>query len=188
MRRAIHPQTSAADPQAVRWVTDTGDLPVGRVWRAPGTLGPLLEFGAIPQMFLEKGSVWTWLMPGKTWAEHGPRIRDAISAALELPGWQVEEGSAELLGLIARDVIDGELADYIASHGGIISVVDTTADTLRLDFGGACEGCPAAGTTMHDRIESAVAARYPMLRSITRTTVDPQVKGFLGIPGVRGRC
>ncbi|GAA4895925.1 hypothetical protein GCM10025789_11940 [Tessaracoccus lubricantis] len=167
MKRAIHPQPAPGEPLAVRWVTDV-DLPVGLVLRAPGTLGPLMEYGVLTKVAVERAGVWTWLSEGHTWTDHGPRIRDAVAAAVDLEGWQVTEGSAELLSLVAREILEGELARYVASHGGRITVAEATATTLTLDFGGACEGCPAAGATLHDRIETAVRARYPLLEGVER--------------------
>ena len=87
----------------------------GRVLAAPGTVGPLLEFGVLTKLFVETDGVWAWLSPAQSWAEHGPRIRDAIAKAVDLDGWRIEEGSAELLGLIAREVLDGELKSYVDS-------------------------------------------------------------------------
>ncbi|NHB85026.1 hypothetical protein G7085_11555 [Tessaracoccus sp. HDW20] len=48
------------------------DLPVGLVTAAPGTIGPMLEYGVLTKAFVERGGIWTWLDPGRTWAEHGP--------------------------------------------------------------------------------------------------------------------
>lgn len=186
MKRALHPQAVPGQPQAIRWVTDL-DLPVGRVVAAPGTVGPMLEYGVITKLFTEKGGVWTWLDPAQTWTEHGPRIRDAIAQAVDLEGWEVEEGSSELLGLIATEVLEGELSSYVASHGGHITVSGSTEDTLTLDFGGACEDCPAAGSTLHDRIEATVKARYPALAKVGRLDGGHgATSGWLGIP-VPGR-
>lgn len=184
MKRAIHPQTIPGEQRAVRWVTET-DLPVGRVTRAPGTVGPMLEYGVLTKMLVERRGVWTWLAADHSWTEHGPRIRDAVAASLDLAGWVIDE-SPELLGLIAREVLEGELAGYVSSHGGHITVSTATATTLVLDFGGACEDCPAAGSTLHDRIEKTVRERYPSLVEVKRVGGEHQPRGWLGLP-VPGR-
>ncbi len=181
MKRAIHPESVPGEPRAIRWVTETG-LGAGRVLAAPGTVGPLLEYGVLTRILVEPQGVWTWLADGKTWTDHGPRIRDAVSAALTLDGWEISDGDADLLRLVAREVLDGELSAYIASHGGHIAVSEADVDTLTLDFTGACEDCPAAASTLHDRIETAVRARYPRLGGIRRTGAEPRHRGFLGIP------
>ncbi|MBK7822074.1 MAG: NifU family protein [Tessaracoccus sp.] len=178
MRRSIHPQ--AGPDEAVRWVTDVA-LPVGRVVAAPGTLGPLLDYDVLTRVFVEPGGVWTWLAPGLSWTDHGPRIRDAVSAAVDLDGWRIDEDD-DLLALIARDVVDGELAGYISSHGGVITVESAADGVLTLDFGGACTDCPAAGSTLHDRIESAVRERYPALVAVQqRPRQASRPHGWIGV-------
>lgn len=181
--RPIHPQAVPGESQAVRWVVATGDLPVGEVRHAPGTLGPLLEYGVITRMLLEADGVWTWLAPDHTWLDHGPRIREAITSALDLDGWDIEPGSADLLGFIARDVLEVELAAYIASHGGRITVVGHDDESVLVDFGGACDGCPASGQTLHQRIETAIRARYPRLRTVTRKGEPERGLPLLPMPG-----
>lgn len=186
MIRTIHPQSVPGEPQAIRWVADL-ELPVGRVRSAPGTIGPMLEYGVLTKVFVERGGVWTWLDPAQTWTEHGPRIRDAVALALDLDGWEIEEGSDELLGLIAREVLEGELATYVASHGGHITVSGVADGVLTLDFGGACEDCPAAGSTLHDRIEATVRRRFPALVEVRRLSGGHgALSGWLGLP-VPGR-
>lgn len=168
MRKPIHPEAVTGEPQAIRWVVDTGELPVGEVVHAAGTLGPMMQYGVITRMFVERGSVWTWLSPDHTWTDHGPRIRDAVVAAIDADGWDITDGSAELLRFIADDIVRGQLFSYITSHGGQISVVEATIDTVVLDFGGACADCPAAGRTLHDRVETTIKDRYPQLRQISK--------------------
>ena len=89
-RRPIHPEKVDDHSHVIRWVTDTGALPVGEVTSAPGTLGPLLEYGVLDRVHIEAGAVVTWVRQDLDLTEHGPRIRDAISLALGLDGWDVE--------------------------------------------------------------------------------------------------
>ena len=70
----------------------------------------------------------------------------------------------------------------MSSHGGHITVESSTASSLVLDFGGACEDCPAAGATLHDRIEATVRDRYPGLAEVTRVGGEHQPRGWLGLP------
>ncbi len=168
VRRPIHPEAVTDEPQAIRWVVDTAGLGSGEVLHAAGTLGPMMQYGVIPRMLVERGSVWTWLAEGHSWADRGPRVRDAVLAGIDADGWEITDGSADLLHFIADDVVRGQLSSYISSHGGRIRVVSTTVDSVMLDFGGACTDCPAAGSTLHDRVEVAIRERYPRLREISR--------------------
>lgn len=180
----IHPETVPGEPQAVRWVVPTGGVSVGEVRRAPGTFGSMLEYGVISRALVEADGVWTWLEPDQSWAKVGPRVRDAIVSSLPEKGWEVEKGSVDLLRFVAGDVVDQQLAGYIASHGGTIQVVDVDEETVQLDFGGACEDCPASGQTLHQRIETAIRARYPGLKSVSRVGEKPKSGiAWLSIPG-----
>ncbi len=180
--RPIHPEAIPGEPLAVRWVVNTSPLSVGEVRKAPGTFGPMLEYGVIERALVEGDGVWTWLAPEQSWAEHGPRIRDALSSALDLEGWEVEGGSADLLRLVATDVVGNQLAGYIRSHGGQITVVANDAESVDLDFGGACEDCPASGQTLHQRIETAIRARYPKFKTVRRIGKGNR-PAWLNMPG-----
>ena len=188
----IHPEAVPGDPQAVRWVVPTGGVPVGEVRGAPGSFGSMLEYGVISRAMVEADGVWTWLASDQAWSRVGSKVRDAIVASLaEEEGWDVEPGSADLLGYISRDVVEHQLAAYIASHGGQIQVVDNDAETVEVDFGGACQDCPAAGQTLHQRIETAIRARYPQLKTVKRVGDTGKKKRgitWLSLPGHNCLC
>jgi len=134
----IHPEAVPGDPQAVRWVVPTGSVPVGEVRGAPGSFGSMLEYGVISRALVEADGVWTWIPSDQVWSRVGSKVRDALVASLGDEGWDVETGSADLLRYISRDVVEHQLAAYIASHGGQIQVADNDAETVEVDFGGAC--------------------------------------------------
>lgn len=163
---AIHPEAVAGG--ALWWVVNTDAVPVGRVRDAPGELGDLLASGVLARVLVERGAVWTWLRGDLAWPEWGPRVRSAVADAVAVQGWRVER-CAELLGLVARDVVDRQLGGFIGSHGGIITVLDATDDVLVCDLAGACTDCPAAALTLQGRIQRAVTARYPMLQEVRRS-------------------
>ena len=79
MKRAIHPESVPGEPRAIRWVTETG-LGAGRVLAAPGTVGPLLEYGVLTRILVEPQGVWTWLADGKIqWKVH---VDDGLEGAV----------------------------------------------------------------------------------------------------------
>lgn len=88
-RPSAEPTQVDGEPQAVRWVVDTGALGPGEVEAAPGTLGPLLQYGVLTRVVVEDGAVVTWLAAGHTWTDHGPRIRDAVTRSMDLDDWVV---------------------------------------------------------------------------------------------------
>lgn len=90
-KRPIAPGQVPGEPRAVRWEVDTGATPTGPVRTAPGTLGPLLEYGVLTRVVVEPGAVTTWLVEGQDWVDQGPRIRDAVNRSLDLDGWAVAD-------------------------------------------------------------------------------------------------
>lgn len=177
----IHPQAVCGQDTAVRWVVGTGSIPVGEVAAAPGELGRLIVSGALSRVHVECDGVVTWLPEGRCWADDGQAVRSAVAAAVEQPGWEVRP-TDDLLAMIAQDVVGGELAGYISSHGGNITVTETSDDVVLLAFGGACKDCPAAGSTLHDRIETSIRRRYPRLRAVRRPQPTRRTLGWLGLP------
>jgi Fe/S biogenesis protein NfuA len=163
----VHPEQVAGDPRALAWNVPEEPLPVGRLVAAPGALGQLLSDGTLSDGLVGRGLVWLWLADGRSWRAEGGRVREALQTALLEPGaWDVVPAGAEVLTRVTEYVLTGSLSDYIASHGGAITVSKVTDDTLEVSFEGACAHCPAADDTLHSRIEAAVREHYPDLRAI----------------------
>lgn len=155
----LHAETIPTEPGALRWVT-TATLQPGRLVGAPGELGVLLASGVIERAVCEREALWTWLVDGADWREFGPRVRDGLAAALaDVDAWQVEAADDEVLALVAGDVIGREFGGYIASHGGQIELVSAAAGKVEVAMSGTCAHCPAAGFTLHERIERQINQR-----------------------------
>lgn len=163
----VHPEHVAGDPRALVWSVPGESLPLGRLVAAPGPLGGLLSDGTLADGLVARGLVWLWLAEGRSWRAEGGRVREALQAALLEPeAWGVVPAGAEALTRVTEYVLNGSLSDYIASHGGRITVSTVTDDTLELSFEGACAHCPAADDTLHSRVEAAVRDYYPALRAV----------------------
>ncbi|WP_423859438.1 hypothetical protein [Arachnia propionica] len=165
----IDPREVPGDPLALRWVVRTGTQDVvGEVVTAPGPLGALLEDRVVSLALLETEGIWIWLAPGNAWADHVDEVREAIVESLELDGWQIRDDSADLLRLIANDVIENDLADIIRDADTTVEVVENDARWLLLDLGRIDARGPAASDELQLRIDVAIRARYPILREISR--------------------
>lgn len=157
----LHAESIPDQATVLRWVLPDDLLPaIGRVVAAPGALGELLApAGPIVRAIAERGALWTWLA-GPDWATWGVPVRDAIAeAGLQPAQWRIEAAGDEVLGLVARDVIERGLGSYIASHGGQISLLAASDGLIEVELSGACAHCPAAGLTLHQRIERAIRDR-----------------------------
>ena len=57
-----------------------------------------------------------------------------------------------------EQILDEHLRPYIASHGGIVEVVDfdTESGVVHISMEGGCSGCPASLVTLRYGIEAAL--------------------------------
>ena len=162
-RVPVHPEPVTDRDDEIRWVVPAGILPPGPVRSAPGRLGELLASGVLVDALAERAALWLRLTDG-TWRARGAEVRTALQEALLEPaGWVVEAPDDAGLTRVTDDVLAGTVGDYIRSHGGRIAVSSVHDGAVELDLDGTCEHCPAAGLTLHARVETAVRERWPDL-------------------------
>jgi Fe-S cluster biogenesis protein NfuA len=185
----MHPEATA-DPQTVRWVIPAGTLPVvGEIADAPAALGDLLHSGDISSVQVEAQAVLIRLPEALNWPAAGPRIRDALAAALQHPDrWTPAAAVTEddVLRAALEDVLAGPAGDYIRSHGGEVTIVSARDRCAEVRMSGTCSHCPAAGFTLHSRLESELRARFPSLRAL-RATESPTTQRRTWLPLRRRR-
>jgi NFU1 iron-sulfur cluster scaffold homolog, mitochondrial len=155
--------TATADPQQLRWVIAADQLPeAGTVRRAPGRLGALLDSGVIDEMVIRTGEVLITLRAGNSWRELGDDVREALTDALLDPaGWRIDASPDSTTGLaaIAAELLAGPIGALAQSHGGSIELVSVGGNTVTVQMSGACHGCPAAASTLHDKLQRELRRR-----------------------------
>lgn len=167
----MHPETVIDEPSVLRWIIPAGLLPfVGPVTAVPAALQSSIDDGTVTRLDVEPTAVRIRLAPGRSWRTEGDRIRTALQGALEVPdAWtpQSDASPDAILRMAVLEVIDGDVGDYIRSHGGIIELVDVSDGRVRLSLNGSCSHCPASDVTLTERVESAVRSRFPAVREVT---------------------
>ncbi|OBH34904.1 hypothetical protein A5692_12630 [Mycobacterium sp. E342] len=159
--------TATANPQQLRWVVPPDRLPArGTVRQAPGRLGALLDSGTIAEILVDSDGILITAGAGGSWRELGDDVREALSEALVAPqDWVVDESTApglqsrESLESIAAELLAGPVGALAASHGGSIEVVSVAGRTVTVRMMGACDGCPAASSTLRDVFERELRRR-----------------------------
>jgi len=63
-------------------------------------------------------------------------------------------------------VLDEYVRPQLRSHGGDIEVLSVENGVMRFKLTGRCSGCPAAGLTTEELIQSEVTARIPAIRQV----------------------
>lgn len=158
--------TATANPQQLRWVITAEALPpAGTVRRAPGRLGALLDTGVIDEIVVGSGpgngDVLITLSADNQWRELGDDIRAALAEALQDPaGWRTEaRDDANRLAAIVGELLAGRIGALAESHGGSIELVSVVGPTVTVRMLGACQGCPAATSTLHDQLQRELRRR-----------------------------
>lgn len=175
---AVHPE-AGADAAEIRWVAGAVALReagldfVGEVTQIPGELGRLVESGEVVGVRVEPDAVVVRLAPDSSWREAGPRVRTALLDSLARGSdWRPAGGRDQdaVLRAAVESALAGPTGDYVRSHGGRIEVVSAHDGEVEVELHGTCADCPAAGITLDERLETAVRALCPGLRSITART------------------
>lgn len=154
---------ATADPRQLRWVVAPNDLPpAGNVRRAPGHLGALLDRGVIDEVVVRAGEVLITLGAGRSWHQLGDQVREALADALIDPAsWHVDPVSRDgaALAEITTELLAGSIGALAASHRGAIELMSVTGSVVKVRMSGACRGCPAADSTLRDRLERELCRR-----------------------------
>lgn len=160
--------TATANPRQLRWVVPPERLPAGGiVGQAPGRLGALLAGGVIEEIVVRGADILITLDAARDWRAFGEEVRGALDEALGDPaGWRIDraaEPGAEL-ATVTEELLAGPVGELARSHGGSIELVAVDGLDVTVRMSGACRGCAAAGTTLHDALQRELRRR-----------VDPRV-------------
>lgn len=80
------------------------------------------------------------------------------------------DGNASLADQI-QYVLVSEVNPNLASHGGMVSLVEITQDQdVVLRFGGGCHGCGMVDVTLKDGIERVLKEKFPQIRNVVDVT------------------
>ena len=180
--------TGTANPQQLRWVVAVDRLSArGTVRQAPGRLGALVGDGAIDEIEVRTGDVLITLHAGNSWRELGDDVREALCDALLDPaGWRVDDALDDTTGLaaITAELLAGPIGALAESHGGSIELVSIEGDNVNVRLSGACRGCPAAASTLHDTLQRELrlrSGRHVTVNSENRSAAVPLGKKLLSL-------
>lgn len=174
---ALHPEAVEGRPDELRWLLPAETFSfVGDVERVPTAVGELLTDGTLAELRIEPNAIWTKLGEGRNWRAEGARVRTALQNGAAVTAEWVSAGetsSDDVLEAAVREVIDGQVGDYVRSHGGSLELLNVVDGAVRVRLAGACAHCPASEVTLTTRFEKAVRAKCPSVRQITAVTGQP---------------
>ncbi|MEE9268714.1 MAG: NifU family protein [Candidatus Krumholzibacteria bacterium] len=110
------------------------------------------------------------------WNELSAKIAELIRAQLNSGAPPVSDDFTE--GLPASDVIrekvqgviDDSINPSVASHGGVVTLLDVKGNNIFLEFGGGCQGCGMVSVTLKYGVERLLREQVPEVGQILDTT------------------
>ena len=73
-------------------------------------------------------------------------------------------------GIEVQKLLDNEINPSVAMHGGHISLIDVTDDTVFIRLEGGCQGCGMADVTLKEGIEVTIKNAIPAIKNVLDTT------------------
>ena len=68
-------------------------------------------------------------------------------------------------------ILDAQINPSVASHGGVVSLVDVDDQgVVTLQFGGGCHGCGQVGVTLKDGVEKTLLQEIPEVTAVRDVT------------------
>ncbi len=139
-------------------------------------LAPLsLFFGKIPSASVEI----IWSIRGNLTEEARSELRNQLAALLASSTTDpIVHTLLDTPGQEVQLVIDRNFADYIASHGGTITVYEVREAEGRivLSLQGSCSGCPSASMTLKFGVEAKLKEYFPWVKTIEALEPTPKIE------------
>ena len=110
------------------------------------------------------------------WRAMGPAIGAAIRAHLQSglpavsPELQDRLPQEDKLRSRIQRILDEQINPAVASHGGVISLMDVQGTRVFLKMGGGCQGCGQATVTLREGVEKAIRQQVPEVSEILDTS------------------
>ena len=72
-------------------------------------------------------------------------------------------------------ILHSEINPGLASHGGMVNLIEVDDEVAILQFGGGCQGCGMVDTTLKEGVEKTLLENLPQLKGV-RDVTDHSVK------------
>jgi len=69
-----------------------------------------------------------------------------------------------------QEVLDDRVNPSLASHGGVVSLVDIQEARVVLSFGGGCQGCGMADVTLKEGVSAQLKQQIPEISEVVDAT------------------
>lgn len=107
------------------------------------------------QITITKSGADEWPVIGR---QIGAAIREFLATGEPIVSDEVREkiAPAEEIKERVQQVLDTEINPFVASHGGMVRLIDVKDNVVYIQMGGGCQGCGQADVTLKYGIETAI--------------------------------
>lgn len=132
--------------------------------------------GNVARVFVSGPTLTVTQIEPEDWRVMGKRIggaiRQAIASGVPLVSNQVQEkiSPPETIRQKVVEVLDRMINPAIASHGGVIELIDVRYNDVFIRMSGGCQGCAASMMTLKQGVERTLREEIPDIGAIYDTT------------------
>ncbi len=138
----------------------------GRLFAIEGVAGVLITDNRVT---LTKHGPATWPEVGQ---QVGAAIREHLASGEPAVDPSVRDSIPPVDELRDRiqGILDREVNPSVASHGGVVRLLDVKENQVYVQMGGGCQGCGMADVTLKQGVEIAIRSEIPEVGEIMDTT------------------
>jgi Fe-S cluster biogenesis protein NfuA len=161
--RPIYPSQSFYFGNAMR--AAESDL-ASRLFAIEGVAAVLISHD---QITVTKGGFEEWPVIGK---KIGAAIREHLASGKPAVNESVRSSlpPADVIRNRVQDVLDSDINPAVASHGGVVQLIDVRNNDIFIRMGGGCQGCGQATQTLRQGVEQAIRRTVPEVGAIMDVT------------------
>ena len=135
----------------------------------------LFAIDGVADVLVNHDTIRVSLAGDANWEEKIPRVGTAIRDAIA-SGSPISEAVTDSMLAPAetrrrvQQVLDTIINPAVASHGGVVRLLDVANNTVFLEFGGGCQGCGMVSVTLKYGVERTIRDEVPEVGAIMDTT------------------
>lgn len=136
----------------------------------------LFEIVGVDAVLVSGSDITVTKASPEDWQTLGRQIGAAIRAHVQsgdvgvLDEYRESLPSEDEIREKVENVLEIEINPSVASHGGVVNLVDVRGNTVYLQMGGGCQGCSSASATLKSGVEVAIRRAVPGVGEILDQT------------------
>jgi NFU1 iron-sulfur cluster scaffold homolog, mitochondrial len=136
----------------------------------------LFDIEGIAEILVNHDTLRLTLVGDSNWDDTipavGMAVRDALATGADpiSPAVTATQLPPEEVKRRVQQVLDGVINPAVAAHGGVVSLLEVTGNTVFLEFGGGCQGCGMVSVTLKYGVERTIREEVPEVGEILDTT------------------